>query len=311
MKVLVTGGTGYLGRTVVGTIASRGHEIVVFARTATRSGLPGTLVDGDIRDRMALDRAAADCDAICHMAGLVSIWRRRPADFDDVNVGGLRHIVDISRARGVSRIVYASSFLALPPRDGAAPIPANDYARTKIAAELLADDCARGGSPIVRVYPGVVYGPGTMTEGNLLGRLISDHLRGRLPGLIGLEQPWSFSYIDNVAAGIASALERGRIGGRYILGGENAAQHRVFAIVRDLTGRPVPRRLPFAVATAIGAAEECRARWLGGTPLLTRGTVEIFRHDWSLDSTLAVSELGYEMTALVDGVARTVKALQS
>ena len=76
MKVLVTGGTGYLGRAVVQALAARGHDLVVFARTASRSGLPGAAVDGDVRDRAALERAAAGCDAISHSAALVSIWRR-------------------------------------------------------------------------------------------------------------------------------------------------------------------------------------------------------------------------------------------
>src|ERR1700736_4464473 len=98
MRVLVTGGTGYLGRAVVQALAARGHEPVVFARSATTSGLAGKLVDGDIRDRGALERAAATCSAICHMAALVSIWRRRAADFDDVNVGGLRHVIDAAAA---------------------------------------------------------------------------------------------------------------------------------------------------------------------------------------------------------------------
>src|SRR4051812_48352767 len=93
MRILITGATGFLGRAIVRALAARGHSLVLFARAATASGLPGTLVDGDIRDPRALDRAAAGCEAICHSAALVSIWRRRRADFDDVNVGGLRNVV--------------------------------------------------------------------------------------------------------------------------------------------------------------------------------------------------------------------------
>src|SRR5205814_2767879 len=110
----------------------------------------------------------------------------------------------------------------------------------KVAADLLGDEAVRGGSPLMRVCPGVVYGPGRFTEGNLVGRLISDHLRGRLPGLVGPENYWSYAYVDDVAAGHCAALERGTEGGRYLLGGEHAPPARVFQSVALLTGRPAP-----------------------------------------------------------------------
>ena len=310
MKVLVTGGTGYLGRAVVRALASRGHDLVVFARSASRSGLPGAAVDGDIRDRAALERAAAGCDAISHSAALVSIWRRRREDFDDVNVGGLRNVVAVAKTLGTPRVLYTSSFVALPPRGRTEPLVANDYQRTKVAADRLADEAVRDGCPLIRVYPGVVYGPGTFTEGNLVGRLIADHLKHKLPGLIGPENRWSYAYVDDVAAGHCAALEHGRVGGRYALGGENAPQRRVFELVQQLTGRRPPARIPFPIADLLGAAEELRVTLFGGMPLVTRGAVEIFRHDWSLDSGDAVRELGYTLTPLADGVARTLESMR-
>jgi len=310
MKVMVTGGTGYLGRAVVRTLAARGHELVIFARNASRSGLPGTAIDGDIRDRSAVELAARGCDAISHSAALVSIWRRRPEDFDDVNVGGLRNVLAAAAAPRIPRVLYTSSFVALPPRDRTEPLLANDYQRTKVAADRLADEAVHGGCPLVRVYPGVVYGPGSFTEGNLVGRLIADHLKHKLPGLVGPEQRWSYAYIDDVAAGHGEALERGRVGGRYALGGENAPQRRVFEIVQQLTGRRPPLRIPFPAAHLLGAAEELRVKCFGGTPLITRGAVEIFRHDWSLDSSESVRELAYPLTPLAEGVARTLQSIR-
>ena len=309
MKVLVTGGTGYVGRAAVAALAAAGHELTIFGRTASRSALPGTLVDGDVRDAAAVERAAAGCDAIAHAAALVSIWRRRSQDFDDVNVGGLRNVIEAARRSRIGRILYTSSFLALPPRDRDSPIAANDYQRTKVIADQLADRAIADGAPIVRVYPGVIYGPGSLTEGNLVGRLIADHLRGRLPGVIGPERRWSYAYVEDVAAGHAAALARGAIGGRYALGGENATQYQLFDIVSGLTGRPRPRRIPFPIADALGALEEARVALLGGTPLVTRGAVEIFRHDWSLDSTASRAALGYTITPLAEGIRRTVALL--
>ena len=310
MNVLVTGGTGYLGRAVVRALAARGHTLVIFSRGASRSGLPGRAIDGDIRDRDAVARAAAGCDAISHSAALVSIWRRRREDFDEINVGGLRNVLAAAAALGTPRVLYTSSFVAIPPRGRTEPLQANDYQRTKVAADRVADEAVRAGCPLIRVYPGVVYGPGTFTEGNLIGRLMADHLKHKLPGLVGPEHPWSYAYVDDVAAGHGAALERGRIGGRYALGGENAPQQRVFEILQQLTGRRPPPRIPFPIADLMGAAEELRVNVFGGTPLITRGAVEIFRHDWSLDSGEAVRDLGYTMTPLAEGVRRTLESIR-
>jgi NAD+-dependent farnesol dehydrogenase len=307
--VLLTGGTGYLGLAIARALTARGHAVVVYARSASRAGGPGSPFDGDVRDRASLERAAAGCDAIVHAAALVSIWRRRRQDFDDVNVGGLRNVIDVAAALRVPRLLYTSSFLALAPRDRPEPIEANDYQRTKLAADRLADRAVADGAPLARVYPGVVYGPGSMTEGNLLGRLIADHLRRRLPGLIGPENPWSFAFVDDVADGHCAALERASAGQRYALGGENATPRRAFEIVQQITGRRPPARIPFPVANALGAIEEWRASIVGGTPLVTRGAIEIFRHDWSLDSADAVRDLGYRTTPLAEGIRRTLASL--
>ncbi len=304
MKVLVTGGTGYVGRAIVHALVRQHHSCVVFARAASRSGLPGRLIDGDVRDRAAVDRAAEGVDAICHAAALVSIWRARREDFDEVNVGGLGNAIDVCHARGLARLVYTSSFLALPPADRAARGATNDYQRTKVAGLALARAAAARGVPIVSMVPGVIYGPGTATEGNLVGRLVHDHLAGRLPGIVGADKVWSFAYVDDVAAAHVAALTRGETGREYALGGDNAPQMRLFEILRRLRGTALPRRIPFAVASALGYVEERRAALFGRPPLLTRGTVEIFRHDWPLDSNESIQTLGYAVTPLEQGLPR-------
>lgn len=309
MHVLVTGGTGYLGAAIVRTLAAHGHTPIVFARRATASDLPAIRVDGDVRDRQAFTAAAKGVDAICHTAALVSIWRPRPAEFDEVNVGGLKTVIEVCRALQIPKLVYTSSFLALPPAGGTRPLSANDYQRTKAAARDVARAAADQGSPIVALFPGVVYGPGASTEGNLVGRLITDHLSGKLPGIVGASRPWSFSYVDDVAGAHVAALERGRAGAEYVVGGENAPQIRLFELVRQIVGGRLPRRIPFGVADAIACVEEVRTRLSGRPPLLTRGAVEIFRHDWSLDSSGSVEPLGYRITPLEQGVRLTLAGM--
>jgi farnesol dehydrogenase len=306
MRVLITGATGYLGRALVAAFQAASHATVAFSRHAGSSGLPGETFDGDVRDAAALARAARGCDAICHSAALVSVWRKRREDFDDTNVGGLRNALDVARAAGIGRVVYTSSFLALPPSGASEPGRWNDYQRTKVLADELASRAVAHGAPVVRVYPGVIYGPGALTEGNLIGTMVSDHLRGRLPGIVGADCVWSYAWVDDVARGHVAAVERGRPGRRYRLGGENHRQMRVFELVRELTGRALPRRLPAWTAVGIGAIEELRASLTGRPPLLTAGTVKILTRNWAMDSGVAVDELGYSITPLEEGVARLV-----
>jgi NAD+-dependent farnesol dehydrogenase len=212
-------------------------------------------------------------------------------------------VLAAAREAGVRKVLYTSSFLALPPAGGAEPMQANDYQRTKVIAEQIAIRAEDAGVPMIRLYPGVVYGPGELTEGNLVGRLVRDHLARRLPGVIGADRTWSCAYVGDVARGYVEALERGRAGSQYQLGGENVPQMRVFEVLRQLTGRARPWRIPYAAADALGAIEELRARLTGAAPLLTRGAVEIFRHDWPLDSSAAARDLDYRVTPLADGIA--------
>ena len=302
MRVLVTGGTGYLGRAIVRALAAHAHELVVFARRATQAGLPGRAIDGDVRDRAAMIEAARGCDALCHTAALVSLWRPDAHEFDAINVGGLEHAVAAAEAARVTKLVYTSSFLARPPAGSESPLRANDYQRTKAIADDVARRARDRGAPIVRLYPGVVYGPGELTEGNLLGRLFADHTAGRLPGLIGPEHVWSFAWIDDVADAHVMAVERAVPGADYTLGGENVPQMRPFEVLRELRGTSLPRRIPFPVAAAAGAFEQWRAQLTGRPPRLTRGTVEIFRHDWPVDSAAAARDLGFRVTPLRQGI---------
>jgi nucleoside-diphosphate-sugar epimerase len=308
MRVLVTGGTGYLGQAIVRALIAHRHEPVVFARSASVSGLSVRTIDGDVRDRAAVRQAAGGVDAIIHAASLVSIWHRRPALFDEINIGGLEATLDAARVLGIRRIVYTSSFLAHPPSGGHVPLALNDYQRTKVKAGAVARDAIRSGLPLVSLVPGVIYGPGKASEGNLVGRMIRDHLARRLPGLIAPNRRWSYAFIDDVAEAHVTSLIPGVEAGEYLLGGENATQARLFEIVKEVTGAPMPRHIPGFAALAAAYLLEMRARISGRPPAVTPGAVHIFHHDWSMDSARSVQKLSYRITPLSVGVRALLSA---
>ena len=319
MRVLLTGATGFLGRTVARRLAARGHALRVLARATSRTGdLPaGTVVaTGDVTDAASVVDAARGCDAVVHMAALVKIWAPDPGRFETVNVGGARNVVAAAREAG-ARLLYTSSFIALGPSgegrlDGERPHPGppyrNAYERTKAEADALARRAAADGQDVVIVYPGVVYGPGDMTEGNIVARMITDHLNGRLPALVGPgDRRWSYAFVDDVAEGHAQALEKGRGGDRFVLGGEDATLAQLFALVQAATGHAPPRlHLPYAVATAIGRAQWLWAEATGHAPQLTHGEVGVFREHWACDSRKAVERLGYRPRPLTEGLMETI-----
>jgi NAD+-dependent farnesol dehydrogenase len=329
MKILLTGATGFLGRRLAAELAPR-HELrLLVRRGSSRERFPPgvELAEGDVTDRASLDRAAAGRDAVIHAAALVKILAPRE-EFDRVNVGGLDNVLAAAEAAGtVERFVYVSSFMALGPTESAAGGTLdesaevrdrawiNDYERTKALADRRARRAIQEGAPVTIVYPGVIYGPGELTEGNIIARHVLDLANRRLPALLGRpERRWNYVFVDDAARGVALALERGRPGSRYVLGGENVTLGEFYAQVERLTGVPVPKlRLPDGVARAAGGAQKAWARLRGargGTPKLTPDLVEVYRHDWAYSSARAESELGYRPRPLAEGLAATVDWLK-
>jgi farnesol dehydrogenase len=224
----------------------------------------------------------------------------------------------------VSRLLYVSSFIALGPTEegpgGVLDETAeprdrawiNDYERTKTLADRVARRAIGEGAPVAVVYPGVIYGPGELTEGNIVLRHVLDLAKRKLPALIGRpERRWSYAFVEDVAAGVVKVLEREPFGGRYVLGGENVTLGEFYRLVEEQTGVPVPkRRLPDGVAKAAGAAQKAWARLTRTTPALTPDLVEIYRHDWAYSSAKAEAELGYRPQSLESGMKRSVSWLR-
>jgi nucleoside-diphosphate-sugar epimerase len=138
---------------------------------------------------------------------------------------------------------------------------------------------------------------------------MADHLSGRLPGIIGGDRQWSYSYIDDVARAHVAALTHPDPKRDYVIGGVNAPQRAIFDYLAAARGLALPRRIPYALATVAALIEEAKAKVSGRPPLLTRGVVEIFRHDWSLASDGAIADLGLTTTSLDEGLSRTLASL--
>jgi nucleoside-diphosphate-sugar epimerase len=127
MRVLVTGGSGYLGSAIGRALTEHGHQPVPFSRQPLPSHAHLPAIAGDLRWRGDVERAVGQGDAVCHAGALVSLWRRRFRDFDDVNVTGTRHLLEACRAHRIGRMVYTASFLALPPAGHSSPLAADDW----------------------------------------------------------------------------------------------------------------------------------------------------------------------------------------
>jgi farnesol dehydrogenase len=326
MKILVTGGTGFLGRRIVSELTER-HELRLLVRGgSSRDRFPSGVefAAGDVTDRLSLVRAAAGCDAVIHAAALVKILA--PAEqFDRINVGGLENVLAAAEQAGtVTRVVYVSSFIALGPTEGGPGgeldesaevrdrVWINDYERTKALADRKARSAIAEGVPLMVVYPGVIYGPGEMTEGNIVVRHILDLVHGRLPALLGKpERRWNYVNVADVARGVVLTLEKAKPGSRYMLGGENVTQAAFYSLVGRLTGARIPGlRLPDSVAKAAGAMQKLWAQMRKSTPQLTPDLVDIYKHDWAYRSDRAAAEIGYTWRSLEQGLTETVAWLK-
>ncbi len=323
MRVLLTGGTGFLGGRVAECLAGAGHEVVLVARNPDSIGrsLPGIeVIQGDVCDVHALRPALEGCTAVVHLAAVVKRWARDRSLFDRVNVEATEALADLAAELGIRRFLHCSSFMALGPTDGSPPVNEdaqhdrevrNDYERTKLEADRNMRARQRRGEPITIIYPGIVYGPGKMTDGNILAGVAWDLLEGRLPGTLGPgDRRQCFAYVEDVAQGFLAALEHPDPGFRYILGGENLTVRQALVIMAEAGGVIVPRReIPYAVARMLGRMLRWRAHFFGIEPFLTDEEVRISEHEWAYDSSLAQHDLGYQMTPVHEGLSIMIRWL--
>lgn len=315
---LLTGATGFVGAAVARALLGRGYALRLMVRSssprANIAGLPAEIVIGDLTDPASLARAAAGCRYVLHVAADYRIWVPDPAAMLCANVDGTTAMLRAAVAAGAERIVYCSSVAALGASADGRPVTEDTpraeadmvgtYKRSKFLAEQAARAEAAQGAPVVIVNPAAPVGPRDIKP-TPTGRMIRDAARGRIPAYV--DTGLNIVHVDDVGLGHVLALERGRIGEAYVLGGENLALARVLAMVAAIVGRRAPRiRLPVGPLMPVAALMEALARLSGTEPMLTRDHLKMARKEMFYASDRAVRELGYAprqaRLALVDAI---------
>ncbi len=335
-KIFVTGATGFIGSRLVQALSDRGHAVRALSRRPDPEPPPGfegpdggplahelvELVRGDITDRDSLRRGMEGCSHVFHLAAYAKNWARDPKTYFDVNVQGVRNVFDAAEEHGVRRVVWTSTFMTFGPTPpgvvGNEDMPRTtdryltEYEKTKSVAEREAMRRADEGLPVVIVNPTRVYGPGHLTEGNALSTLIDDYDRGKVPVLLNRGvNVGNYVLVDDVVAGHILAMEKGRLGQRYILGGENVSLKEFFRTIDRVSGRR-HFQLPLLKATPLLFAylQQKRAEWFGVYPQITPGWVRTFLLDWAYSSDKATAELGFRPTPLDEGIGITYRWIE-
>lgn len=305
MRALVTGATGFVGSAIARALCKAGWQVRALARPGSDRRnlvqLPVEIAIGDLTDSASLDQAVRDCQAVFHAAADYRFGVADPKALYRTNVEGTRNLLNAARSAAVARIVYTSSVatVGLPadrsPGTEGTPVELADmighYKRSKFLAEELVRDFAKTGVPVVIVNPSTPIGPGD-GKPTPTGRMVVDAALGRTPAYV--DTGLNIVHVDDVAAGHLHALDRGRVGERYILGGENLTLRDVLAQICRMAGRKPPRiRLPHALLPPLALASETFARMTGGCARVTLESVRMARKPMFFSSEKAVRELGY------------------
>jgi dihydroflavonol-4-reductase len=317
MKVLVTGGTGFVGSWVARELASRGHALRLLVRPRSCldniRDIPGERIVGDITAAASVDRAIAGCEAVIHAA---AVARLRAGDRDNllaVNEGGTQNVLGAALRAGVRRAVFVASAgalggtwepLAVDERwRGSAEKVRVDYFVSKHRAEQVALELGRAGLPLVILRPGVTLGPGDVYHSSAGTVLML--ARGKLPAYV--RGGGSYCDVRDVAHAHAEALEHGRSGESYLLGGYNLELGELARMVSRLSGVPMPLRVPYPLMLTVAGLRELGARVRGQRCPVSRQLVRGARRYTFLDSRKANMEFGYATRPLAVTVRDTLR----
>ena len=318
-RVLVTGASGFVGSAVARALLTRGFDVKAMLRPSSpRANVAGTgceIVTGDMLSLADMKRAMKGARYLFHVAADYRLWAPDPEEIVRNNATGTRASMEAALAEGVEKIVYTSSVATLKPIEGAAADETSRhteetaigaYKRSKVLAERLVQRMIdEQGLPAVIVNPSTPIGPRDIKP-TPTGRIIVEAMAGRIPAFV--DTGLNLVHVDDVAEGHLLALEKGRIGEMYILGGQDASLRDMLADIAAETGRPAPRiRLPRAPLYPLAYGAEAVARLTKKEPFLTVDSLRMSEHRMFFCSAKAERELGYRARpyheALRDAIA--------
>jgi len=330
-KIFVSGAAGFIGTKLVQLLLKEGFSVRgLYHREqpdwSKYSELePGDcleFVQGDICSVESLRKAMEGCRYAFHLAGFARNWARDRSIFSKINIDGMRNVFHIAKEQNYERIVWTSSIITFGPSapgtiaNEASPRITEqyftEYEKTKALAEKEALQWAVDGLPLVIVNPTRVFGPGPQIDGNALAGLINDYITGKFffSFNFGMDVG-NYVFVDDAAMGHYLAMLKGRIGERYILGGENASLSKFYAYVEEVS-RIKRRGLPIFMPAAItlSCIFVLWAKLFGGSPRISPGWVRTFATDWCYSCDKAKTELGFDPISLKEAIQRTYDWLQ-
>lgn len=315
-RAFVTGASGFVGSAVARQLAAAGVAVTALVRPSSpriNLDVAGvTVAEGDMRDAGSVARAIADADAVFHVAADYRLWAPDPEEIVRNNREGTRVVMQAAKAAGVKRVVYTSSVATLKLHDDGSPsdetrpltpeTAIGAYKRSKVVAERLVEDMvAREGLPAVIVNPSTPIGPRDVRP-TPTGRIIIEAAQGRMPAFV--DTGLNLVHVDDVAAGHLLALEKGRIGERYILGGEDMALGAMLAEIADLVGRRAPTvKLPRRALFPLAYGAEAVARITRREPFITVDGLKMAKYRMYFSSDKARRELGYTSRPAGEAIA--------
>lgn len=317
MRAFVTGGTGLIGRPLVGTLLDRGWDVVVLTRDPARAkdleARGARIVPGDVT-RPNFGAAMSGSDVVFHAAGWLELGVTDVQRMFEVNRTGTENVLSIARKGNVGRIVYTSTagVFAPTPRDRPATesssvqVALDDpYVQSKVEAHQLAVREMHAGSPLTIVLPAAVFGPHDTGQ---LGRSLALLVRGRLPRIPKGFGTNTWTHAADIAEGHILAATAGKPGEQYLLGGRVLPLVEFYRLAAQAAGvKPPPANVPMGLARIAARFSEARARFAGGTPLLSRAALNLAAVDLVVDASKARTQLGWSPQPLEKRIRETIE----